>query len=190
MRKRNITLGHFDCGIKRDQLCEWAIKWDICAPGLSCHFKWPLSANVGIGGCVCVPATTENLWSKPIFYTECQPRDKPGYVRNERKYPTSYEAKTLDFSAPCGPITGFQTQGSQVPILQHATYRNHEGHAEPIEIVFGAPRFLRNRCIMSRSLELINPTKSEPAALLGGDSKVVPRGRRRQRFPSVHSLGI
>ena|ERR1700682_5174202 len=30
----------------------------------------------------------------------------------------------------------------------------HEGHAEPVEIVFGAPRFLRNRCTMSRSLTL------------------------------------
>jgi hypothetical protein len=29
-----------------------------------------------------------------------------------------------------------------------------------------------------------NPTKSEPAGLFGGDSKVA-RGRRRQRFPSV-----
>jgi hypothetical protein len=62
------------------------------------------------------------------------------------------------------------------------SYRHHEGHAEPIEIVVGAPRFL---------IQIVgdNPTKSEPAPLPGGDSKV-PRGRRRQRFPSVHSLGI
>ncbi len=32
MRKRNITLDHFDCGISRDQPCEWGIKWDLCAP--------------------------------------------------------------------------------------------------------------------------------------------------------------
>jgi hypothetical protein len=31
MRKRNLTLGHFDGGISRDQSCEWAIEWDICA---------------------------------------------------------------------------------------------------------------------------------------------------------------
>ena len=47
---------------------------------------------------------------------ECQPRDNPGYVRNERKYPTPYEDKTLDFSALCGAITGFGTQGSRVQI--------------------------------------------------------------------------
>src|SRR5438270_6672101 len=48
---------------------------------------------------------------------ECQPRDNPGYIKNERRYPISYEAKTLDFSTLCGPITGFGTQGSQVQIL-------------------------------------------------------------------------
>jgi hypothetical protein len=55
------------------------------------------------------------LWSKT--YLECQPRDNPGYVGNERKYLRSDETKTLDFSALCGPITGFGTQGSQVQIL-------------------------------------------------------------------------
>jgi hypothetical protein len=45
---------------------------------------------------------------------ECQPRDNPGYVRNERKYPRSHEAKALDFSALCGAITGFGMQAPQV----------------------------------------------------------------------------
>jgi len=44
---------------------------------------------------------------KRTFYLECQPRNNPDYVRNERKYPWSYEAKTLDYSAQCGAITGF-----------------------------------------------------------------------------------
>jgi hypothetical protein len=43
-----------------------------------------------------------------------QPRDNPGYVRNERKYLRSDETKTLDFSALCGAITGFGTQVPQV----------------------------------------------------------------------------
>ncbi|WP_187436083.1 hypothetical protein [Bradyrhizobium hipponense] len=30
------------------------------------------------------PQPTEKLWSKPIFCMKCQPRDNPGYVRNER----------------------------------------------------------------------------------------------------------
>ena len=42
-----------------------------------------------------------------------QPRDNPGYARNERKYLWSDETKTLDFSALCGAITGFGTQGRQ-----------------------------------------------------------------------------
>ena len=62
------------------------------------------------------PQPTENL-SKPIFYVRRQPRDNPGYVGNERKRLRSDETKTLDFSALCGPITGFGTQGSQVRIL-------------------------------------------------------------------------
>ncbi len=32
IRKRNITLDHFDCGVGRDQPCEWGIKWDLCGP--------------------------------------------------------------------------------------------------------------------------------------------------------------
>jgi hypothetical protein len=51
------------------------------------------------------------LGRKPISYMQCQPRDNPGYVRNERKYLRSDETKTLDFSAICGAITGFGTQG-------------------------------------------------------------------------------
>ena len=51
MSKHNITLDHFDCGISRDQSCEWGTKWDLCAPGLSCCFasertlrsRWPPS---------------------------------------------------------------------------------------------------------------------------------------------------
>jgi hypothetical protein len=43
---------------------------------------------------------------KRIFFMERQPRDNPGYVRSERKHPWSDEAKTLDFSALCGAITG------------------------------------------------------------------------------------
>jgi hypothetical protein len=45
---------------------------------------------------------------------EVQPRDNPGYVRSERKWLRSYEAKTLGFSAPFGAIIGFGTQGRQV----------------------------------------------------------------------------
>jgi hypothetical protein len=51
-------LDHHNCGISRDQSCEWGIKWDFCAPGLSCrfaseqtlHLSWPLLVNVGLGG--------------------------------------------------------------------------------------------------------------------------------------------
>ena len=58
--KHNITLDHFDCGISRDQSCEWGTKWDLCAPGLSCrfasertlHFRWPPSPNVGLDGVI------------------------------------------------------------------------------------------------------------------------------------------
>jgi hypothetical protein len=45
---------------------------------------------------------------------EVQPRDNPGYVRSERKWLRSYEAKTLGFSALFGAIIGFGTQGRQV----------------------------------------------------------------------------
>lgn len=47
---------------------------------------------------------------------ECQPRDNPGYVRNERKELCSYEAETLDFSVLCGAIIGFGTQVPQIRI--------------------------------------------------------------------------
>jgi hypothetical protein len=36
MRMRNITLYHLDCGISRDQPCEWGIEWDTCGPGSLC----------------------------------------------------------------------------------------------------------------------------------------------------------
>jgi len=45
-----------------------------------------------------------------------QPRDNPGYVRNERKHLRSDETKTLDFSALCGPIRTNPIRQSQVDI--------------------------------------------------------------------------
>src|ERR1700747_3551961 len=54
---------------------------------------------------------SENVWSRPIL-DGVQPRDNPGYVKNERRCSRLYEPKTLNFSALCGPVTGFGTQGS------------------------------------------------------------------------------
>jgi hypothetical protein len=60
----------------------------------------------------------------------------------------------------------------------------------PIILYKGRARIEQSVVKLKRFKVDANPTKSEPAALLGGDSKVVLRGRRRQRFPSVRSLGI
>jgi hypothetical protein len=65
----------------------------------------------------CLRNQSKIFGRKPVSYMECQPQDNPGYVRNEKKYPKSYEAKTPNFSGLCGAITGFGTQGSQVRIL-------------------------------------------------------------------------
>jgi len=71
-----------------------------------CRYRW-----------LRVPATIRNLWLKAFIQYRVQPRNNPGYVRNEWKYLWSDETKTLDFSALCGAIIGFGTQGSQVQIL-------------------------------------------------------------------------
>ena len=61
------------------------------------------------------------------------------------------------------------------------SYRHHEGHAEPIEIVVGALRFLRNRCIISRSLEITRRNQNRRpclAAILRCPVVVVGKGFR------------
>jgi hypothetical protein len=69
-------------------------------------------------GCCVSPQPTENPWSNRYPAWSANPGiNNPRYVRNERKYPSSYEAKMLNFSVLCGAITGFGTQGSQVRIL-------------------------------------------------------------------------
>jgi hypothetical protein len=54
------------------------------------------------------------LLRKTTFGVEEQPRENPGYAGDEGEQSRSCEAKTVDFSALCGPVTGFGTQGSQV----------------------------------------------------------------------------
>ena len=41
------TICSHGSGIGSNQSCKWGIKWDICAPGLSCRFAWRKAPPAG-----------------------------------------------------------------------------------------------------------------------------------------------
>jgi hypothetical protein len=69
----------------------------------------PVRPIARIGRCASTQPPTIPL-RKATFGVEEQPRENPGYAGDEREQSRSCEAKTVDFSALCGTVTGFGTQ--------------------------------------------------------------------------------
>ena len=72
----------------------------------------PVRPIARIGRCASTQPPTIPL-RKATFGVEEQRRENPGYAGDEREQSRSCEAKTVDFSALCGTVTGFGTPGSQ-----------------------------------------------------------------------------
>jgi|SRR5882724_8973573 len=88
---------------------EWAGALPLCSQ----LRNWSLNQSQE-SGVACPRNQLNNLWLRPIQCLERQPRNNPGYVENDQGYSRANRAKKLDFSAICGAVTGFGTQGRQV----------------------------------------------------------------------------
>ncbi|MET4072590.1 hypothetical protein ABID58_007419 [Bradyrhizobium sp. S3.2.6] len=72
-------LSDAEAGVGGDFLFKAEPKHDLIEAGLGVLFEEFDGCDKGWS-----PQPTEKLWSKPIFCMKCQPRNNPGYVRNER----------------------------------------------------------------------------------------------------------